>query len=65
MAAYVVLAQYTDQAIRTVKHSLQQAGQAAEMVKGFGCEMKEVYWTLGQTTLSRSSKHRTIKASPH
>ncbi|MFL9984484.1 GYD domain-containing protein [Paraburkholderia sediminicola] len=48
MATYVVLAQFTDQGIRTVKNSAQRAGQAAEMAKTFGCEMKEIYWTMGQ-----------------
>jgi uncharacterized protein with GYD domain len=48
MATYVVLAQFTDQGIRTVKNSSQRAGQVADMAKGLGCEMKDVYWTLGQ-----------------
>jgi uncharacterized protein with GYD domain len=48
MATYIVLAQFTDQGIRTIKNSPQRAGQVAEMAKGFGCEMKDVYWTLGQ-----------------
>ena len=48
MATYVVLAQFTDQGIRAVKNSAQRAGQAAEMAKTFGCEMKEIYWTMGQ-----------------
>jgi uncharacterized protein with GYD domain len=48
MATYVVLAQFTDQGIRTIKNSPQRASQVAEMAKGFGCEMKEVYWTLGR-----------------
>ncbi|AOJ72776.1 MULTISPECIES: GYD domain-containing protein [Burkholderia] len=47
MATYVVLANFTDQGIRTVKDSPKRAGQVAEMAKSFGCEMKEVYWTLG------------------
>lgn len=47
MATYVVLAQFTDQGIRAVKNSAQRATQTAEMAKSFGCEMKEVYWTLG------------------
>ncbi|RKP46955.1 GYD domain-containing protein [Trinickia fusca] len=47
MATYVVLAKFTDQGIRAVKNSAQRATQAAEMAKSFGCEMKEVYWTLG------------------
>jgi uncharacterized protein with GYD domain len=48
MVTYVVLAQFTDQGIRTIKNSPQRAGQVAEMAKSFGCQMKEVYWTLGQ-----------------
>ena len=48
MSTYVVLAQFTDQGIRTVKNSAQRAGLAAEMARGFGCEMKQIYWTLGQ-----------------
>jgi uncharacterized protein with GYD domain len=48
MATYIVLAQFTDQGIRTIKNSPQRASQVAEMAKGMGCEMKEVFWTLGQ-----------------
>jgi uncharacterized protein with GYD domain len=47
MVTYVVLAQFTDQGIRTVKSSPQRAGQAAELARSFGCEMKQIYWTLG------------------
>ena len=36
-----VLAQFTDQLTRAVKNSPQRAVQAAEMAKGFGCEMKK------------------------
>jgi len=39
MATYVVLAQFTDQGIRTIKNSPQRAAQAVEMAKSFGCEM--------------------------
>jgi uncharacterized protein with GYD domain len=48
MATFVVLAQFTDQGIRAIKNSPQRASQTAEMAKTFGCEMKEIYWTLGQ-----------------
>ena len=48
MVTYVVLAQFTDQGIRTVKDSPTRATQVAEMAKGFGCEMKQIYWTLGE-----------------
>ncbi|HEX7911928.1 MAG TPA: GYD domain-containing protein [Paraburkholderia sp.] len=48
MATYVVLAQFTDQGIRNVKASPQRAGLAAELARSFGCEMREIYWTVGQ-----------------
>jgi uncharacterized protein with GYD domain len=48
MSTYIVLAQFTDQGIRTVKNSAQRAGQAAEMARAFGCEMKQIYWTMGK-----------------
>ncbi|QBR02931.1 GYD domain-containing protein [Paraburkholderia pallida] len=48
MPTYVVLAEFTDQGIRTVKNSAQRATQTAEMAKAFGCEMKQIYWTLGE-----------------
>lgn len=51
MATYVVLSQFTDQGIRTIKNSPQRAAQVAEMAKAFGCEMKEIYWTLGHHDL--------------
>jgi uncharacterized protein with GYD domain len=47
MATYVVLANFTDQGIRTIKSTQQRAGQVAEMARTFGCEMREVFWTLG------------------
>lgn len=48
MATYVVLGQFTDQGIRTVKETPQRASQFAEMARNFGCEVKDVYWTLGE-----------------
>lgn len=48
MATYVVLSQFTDQGIRNIKNSPQRASQAAELARSFGCEMKEIYWTLGE-----------------
>lgn len=48
MMTYVVLSQFTDQGIRTIKNSPQRASQAAELARSFGCEMKQIYWTLGE-----------------
>ncbi len=47
MATYVVLSNFTEQGIRGIKNTVQRADQVAEMAKEFGCEMREVYWTLG------------------
>ena len=47
MATYVVLAQFTDQGVRTIKDTSKRAVIAAEVAKSFGCEMKQIYWTLG------------------
>lgn len=48
MATYIVLAQFTDQGIRTIKNSPQRASHVEEMARSLNCEMKEVYWTIGQ-----------------
>ena len=48
MPTYVVLAEFTDQGIRTIKDTAQRANKAAEIARSFGCEMKQIYWTLGQ-----------------
>jgi len=43
----------------------QRAGQVAEMAKGFVLRNERVYGRWATSTLSRSSKHPTNKASPH
>jgi uncharacterized protein with GYD domain len=48
MQTYVVLGQFTDQGIRTVKDSPKRANALREMVKKAGGTVKEIYWTLGQ-----------------
>lgn len=47
MATYVVLGQFTDQGIRSIKDTPNRVEKAAELAKSFGCELKQVYWTLG------------------
>jgi uncharacterized protein with GYD domain len=51
MPTYVVLGQFTDQGMRTIKDSPQRASQFAEAAKSFGCEMKDIYWTMGEYDL--------------
>ena len=47
MATYIVLANFTDQGIRTVKDTTKRAAAVRDMAKKSGIEMKDIYWTLG------------------
>ena len=48
MATYVVLGNFTNQGIRSVKDSVKRAGAFKGMAQKAGASVKEVYWTLGQ-----------------
>lgn len=48
MATYVVLAQFTDQGIRSVKETVSRSDAAKEAASRFGATMKEIYWTQGK-----------------
>lgn len=47
MATYIILANFTDQGIRTVKDSVKRAEAFKEHAKGAGVTIKELFWTLG------------------
>ena len=47
MATYVVLLNWTDQGIRTVKETVARADAAAETMEQLGGKLKQIYWTLG------------------
>jgi uncharacterized protein with GYD domain len=47
MATYIVLANFTEQGIRSVKDTTKRAAAVKTMAKKHGVTMKEVYWTLG------------------
>jgi uncharacterized protein with GYD domain len=51
MATYIVLSNFTDQGIRTVKDTTKRAAAVREMAKTCGIEMKSIYWTLGSHDL--------------
>ncbi|WP_211444232.1 GYD domain-containing protein [Collimonas humicola] len=51
MATYIVLSNFTDQGIRTVKDTTKRAAAVREMAKKCGIEMKDIYWTLGNHDL--------------
>jgi len=48
MPTYIVLGQFTDQGIRSVKDSPKRADAMREIGKKTGVTVKDVYWTLGQ-----------------
>lgn len=48
MAAYVMLANFTDQGIRNVKDSVKRAEAFKDMAKSHGVTVKELFWTLGR-----------------
>jgi uncharacterized protein with GYD domain len=48
MATFIVLVNFTDQGIRTVKDTRKRAEAFKETAKKVGATVKEIYWTLGQ-----------------
>jgi uncharacterized protein with GYD domain len=48
MITYVVLANFTDQGIRTAKDTMKRADAFKEMAKKFGVTVREILWTQGQ-----------------
>jgi uncharacterized protein with GYD domain len=47
MATYIVLGNYTDQGIRTIKDAPKRTEAVKEMARKAGATMKETMWTLG------------------
>ena len=48
MATYISLTNFTDQGIRTIRDSPKRAEAVKAAAKKYGCEMTQLYWTLGQ-----------------
>lgn len=48
MANYVVLANFTDQGMRTIKDTVGRSDTVREAAKRYGCTMKEIFWVQGQ-----------------
>jgi uncharacterized protein with GYD domain len=51
MPTYIVLGQFTDQGVRSVKETTKRAEGFKAMAKKAGATVKEIYWTLGQYDL--------------
>jgi uncharacterized protein with GYD domain len=47
MSTYIILANYTEQGIRTIKESPSRLDAAREMARGLGAELKDFYLTMG------------------
>jgi uncharacterized protein with GYD domain len=48
MAAYVLLARYTEHGIKNIKDTTKRAEEVRELAKKAGVVMKDTYWTLGR-----------------
>ena len=48
MATYIVLGNFTDQGIRSVKDTTKRANAFKDAAKKFGASVQNVYWTLGR-----------------
>jgi uncharacterized protein with GYD domain len=46
MPTYIVLHNFTDEGIRTIKQTIQRANGAAELAKQYGASL-QTYWTAG------------------
>jgi uncharacterized protein with GYD domain len=51
MPTYIVLSNFTDQGIRSVKDTTKRADAVKAAAKKFGASMNQIYWTLGQYDL--------------
>jgi uncharacterized protein with GYD domain len=47
MAKYIVLLNWTDQGIKTIKDSPKRVDSVRELAKKDGCEMRDFYMTIG------------------
>jgi uncharacterized protein with GYD domain len=48
MATYVVLANFTDQGVRSAKDSPKRSEAFRKMAETFGVTVKELFWTQGR-----------------
>ena len=47
MPRYVVLANWTDQGMRNVKHTTERMDHGGELAEKHGVELERAYWTVG------------------
>jgi uncharacterized protein with GYD domain len=51
MVTYIGLMSFTEQGIKNIKGTTQRAAAAKEMAKKFGVNMRDIWWTMGDTDL--------------
>ena len=51
MVTYIGLLSFTEQGIKGIKSTTQRAAAAKEVAKKFGVNMREIWWTMGDTDL--------------
>ena len=47
MPTYVILMNWTDQGVRTVRDTVQRREQADSLAERHGARIEQVYWTVG------------------
>lgn len=47
MATYIVLSNFTEQGIRSIKDTTKRADAVKDLARKFGVTAKDFYWTLG------------------
>jgi uncharacterized protein with GYD domain len=47
MATFIVLANFSDQGMKSVKQSIERADAFRQMATKAGATVKDIYWTLG------------------
>lgn len=65
MLTYVVLANFTDQGIKTIKDTTKRADAAKEAASKLGVRMNQIYWTQGKydiVTLCEAENEASIAA---
>lgn len=48
MPTFIILGNFTDQGVKSVKDSVKRADAIREAGKKFGVTMKDLHWTMGQ-----------------
>jgi uncharacterized protein with GYD domain len=51
MPAYIALAKFTEQGVRSVKETVARADAARELGRRLGVRMENIHWTLGEYDL--------------